>query len=45
MGSFVGAGIFPIVISVNVLYRLSSIKVVSEYERDVIFRLGRWHSK
>jgi regulator of protease activity HflC (stomatin/prohibitin superfamily) len=31
----------PIIIGVMVLYILSAIKVLREYERGVIFRLGR----
>lgn len=41
MGSSLGIGFFPIVIIIIVLYLLSSIKILSEYERGVIFRLGR----
>jgi regulator of protease activity HflC (stomatin/prohibitin superfamily) len=41
MGSSFGIGFFPIVIIILVLYLLSSVKVLSEYERGVIFRLGR----
>ncbi len=38
-----GAGSFPflIVVAIVVLYLLSSIKILSEYERAVVFRLGR----
>ena len=40
-----GAGGFPflIVVAVVVLYILSSIKILNEYERAVVFRLGRLH--
>jgi len=40
-----GAGSFPflIVFVVVVLYVLSSIKILNEYERAVVFRLGRLH--
>ena len=41
MGSSFGIGFFPIVIIIVVLYLLSSIKILSEYERGVVFRLGR----
>jgi regulator of protease activity HflC (stomatin/prohibitin superfamily) len=41
MGSSFGIGFFPIVIIIIVLYLLSSVKILSEYERGVIFRLGR----
>ncbi|MFI5176419.1 MAG: slipin family protein [Terriglobia bacterium] len=41
MGSSFGIGFFPIVIIILVLYLLSSVKILSEYERGVIFRLGR----
>jgi regulator of protease activity HflC (stomatin/prohibitin superfamily) len=34
-------GIWPIVVVIVVLYLLSSIKILREYERGVIFRLGR----
>lgn len=33
--------LFPIVVIVIVIYLLSSIKILAEYERGVIFRLGR----
>src|SRR4051812_40205292 len=36
-----GIGTFGIVIVVLLLYLLSSIKILAEYERGVIFRLGR----
>ena len=38
-----GGGSFPflIVVAIVVLYLLSSIKILSEYERAVVFRLGR----
>jgi regulator of protease activity HflC (stomatin/prohibitin superfamily) len=36
-----GIGILPFVIVFIVLYLLTSIKILSEYERGVIFRLGR----
>ena len=38
-----GGGFFPflIVIAIVALYLLSSIKILSEYERAVVFRLGR----
>ena len=38
-----GGGSFPflVVIAIVVLYILSSIKILSEYERAVVFRLGR----
>jgi regulator of protease activity HflC (stomatin/prohibitin superfamily) len=36
-----GIGFLPFVIVFIVLYLLSSIKILSEYERGVIFRLGR----
>jgi regulator of protease activity HflC (stomatin/prohibitin superfamily) len=38
-----GGGFFPflIVVAIVVLYLLSSIKILSEYERAVVFRLGR----
>jgi len=38
-----GGGSFPllIVVAILVLYLLSSIKILSEYERAVVFRLGR----
>jgi len=41
MGSPFGIGFFQIVIVIIVLYLLSAIKILSEYERGVIFRLGR----
>ncbi|MBZ5554225.1 MAG: slipin family protein [Acidobacteriia bacterium] len=41
MGSSFGIGFFPIVFIIIVLYLLSSVKILSEYERGVIFRLGR----
>jgi len=39
------AGSFPflIVLAAVVLYALSSIKILNEYERAVVFRLGRLH--
>ncbi|MGB8913049.1 MAG: hypothetical protein WCC85_12295, partial [Candidatus Sulfotelmatobacter sp.] len=36
-----GLGFFGIAAIVVVLYALSSIKILAEYERGVIFRLGR----
>src|ERR1022692_1942996 len=33
--------LFPIVVIVIVVYLMSSIKILAEYERGVIFRLGR----
>src|SRR5882672_12654308 len=38
-----GDGSFPflMVVAIVVLYLLSSIKILSEYERAVVFRLGR----
>src|ERR1700734_2224291 len=36
-----GFGFFTIVVVVVLIYLLSSIKVLAEYERGVIFRLGR----
>ena len=36
-----GIGTFGIVIVIVLLYFLSSIKILAEYERGVIFRLGR----
>ncbi len=36
-----GIGTFGIVIVIVFLYFLSSIKILAEYERGVIFRLGR----
>src|SRR5713101_5812291 len=43
MMSSPGGGSFPclIVVAIVVLYLLSSIKILSEYERAVVFRLGR----
>ena len=41
MGSSLGIGFFPIAVFIVVLYLLSSVKILSEYERGVIFRLGR----
>ena len=40
-----GGGYFPfvVVLVVVVLYVLSSIKILNEYERAVVFRLGRLH--
>ena len=38
---FFGLGFFGIAVIVVVLYALSSIKILAEYERGVIFRLGR----
>ena len=40
-----GAGYFPIlvVIAIFALYIVSSIKILNEYERAVVFRLGRLH--
>src|SRR6201997_5823737 len=34
-------GFFTIIVIVLVIYLLSSIKILAEYERGVIFRLGR----
>jgi regulator of protease activity HflC (stomatin/prohibitin superfamily) len=36
-----GFGFTTIVIIIVALYLLSSIKILAEYERGVIFRLGR----
>src|SRR5439155_8184259 len=36
-----GIGTFGVVIIIVLLYALSSIKILAEYERGVIFRLGR----
>ena len=36
-----GFGFTTIVIIIVILYILSSIKILAEYERGVIFRLGR----
>src|ERR1700721_1380704 len=36
-----GGGAFLVLIAVVILYLLSSIKILREYERGVIFRLGR----
>ncbi len=36
-----GIGTFGVIIIIVLLYALSSIKVLAEYERGVIFRLGR----
>ncbi|HXW13842.1 MAG TPA: slipin family protein, partial [Terriglobia bacterium] len=36
-----GFGFSTIVLIIVVLYLLSSIKILAEYERGVIFRLGR----
>lgn len=40
MQSDFGVGVMPIVIVVIVIYLLMSIKIITEYERAVIFRLG-----
>jgi regulator of protease activity HflC (stomatin/prohibitin superfamily) len=37
----IGFGFFTIAAIIAVLYFLSSIKILAEYERGVIFRLGR----
>src|SRR5438132_5083698 len=37
----IGFGFSTIVIIIVILYLLSSIKILAEYERGVIFRLGR----
>ena len=36
-----GVGFGTIIIVIVVIYLLSSIKILAEYERGVIFRLGR----
>jgi regulator of protease activity HflC (stomatin/prohibitin superfamily) len=36
-----GFGFTTVAIIIAVLYLLSSIKILAEYERGVIFRLGR----
>src|SRR5437763_13601257 len=36
----IGVGFFTVVAIIVVLYVLSSIKIIAEYERGVIFRLG-----
>jgi len=36
----IGFGFFTIVLIIIVLYVLSSIKILAEYERGVIFRLA-----
>ena len=36
-----GIGTLGVVIIIVLLYALSSIKILAEYERGVIFRLGR----
>ena len=40
-----GLGFFGIAAIVVVLYALSSIKILAEYERGVIFRLGRLYPR
>ena len=40
-----GLGCLPIAIVVFAVYLISSIKILAEYERGVIFRLGRLLSK
>src|ERR1700721_2412756 len=37
----IGFPIFVVVIVIFIIYLLSSIKILAEYERGVIFRLGR----
>ncbi|HEX4485284.1 MAG TPA: SPFH domain-containing protein, partial [Terriglobales bacterium] len=38
-----GFGFPTVVVVIALLYALSSIKILAEYERGVIFRLGRLH--
>lgn len=41
----IGIGFFSVVIFIFAIYALSSIKILAEYERAVIFRFGRLYHR